>query len=213
MRSLSAAVLIVGAWLTSAARCSTLRLNEAQVRNAVRHLRQLSDGKSTVFLRGRKPCSSTVVFAQVVGTHNSYHQAPPQAIQDLAWNPLVAAVAASYAQSAVNTTQYNHLDLYQQLEIGQYLVVLHAKHWLCMLDHSATDLAIILVGCLGFCILFHSTLTCQKIENCCAGMLFNRQASACMQASGVSRLTYIQIHLVVYMISPLLCGWLVLMAG
>lgn len=56
--------------------------------------------------------------AQVVGTHNSYHQAPPEEIQNLAYNPLVDAVAGSYAQSAVNTTQYSHLNFYEQLELG-----------------------------------------------------------------------------------------------
>ena len=59
---------------------------------------------------------------QVVGTHNSYHQAPPEEIQDLAYNPLVDAVAASYAQSAVNTTQYSHLNFYEQLELGKHLI-------------------------------------------------------------------------------------------
>jgi len=58
---------------------------------------------------------------QVVGTHNSYHQAPPEEIQILAYNPLVDAVAASYAQSAVNTTQYSHLNFYEQLELGKHL--------------------------------------------------------------------------------------------
>lgn len=63
--------------------------------------------------------AATGVLVQVVGTHNSYHLAPPQAIQDLAYNPLVDAVAADYAQSAVNTTQYDQLSLYEQLDIGQ----------------------------------------------------------------------------------------------
>lgn len=73
-------------------------------------------------------CSSRLhsVYAgsllQVVGTHNSYHQAPPEEIQNLAWNPLVDAVAASYAQSAVNTTQYSHLNFYEQLELGKHLI-------------------------------------------------------------------------------------------
>ena len=58
---------------------------------------------------------------QVVGTHNSYHQAPPEEIQNLAYNPLVDAVAGSYAQSAVNTTQYSHLNFYEQLELGKHL--------------------------------------------------------------------------------------------
>ncbi|KAL3158498.1 hypothetical protein ABBQ38_010730 [Trebouxia sp. C0009 RCD-2024] len=55
---------------------------------------------------------------QVVGTHNSYHIPPPDAIQQLAWDPAVQTLAADYAQSAVNTTQYSHLGLYQQLDLG-----------------------------------------------------------------------------------------------
>lgn len=63
---------------------------------------------------------SSWICAQVVGTHNSYHQAPAEAIQSLAWNPLVDAVAGSYAQSAVNTSQYSHLNFYDQLELGKH---------------------------------------------------------------------------------------------
>ena len=70
-------------------------------------------------------CSSRLcsvhALLQVVGTHNSYHQAPPEEIQNLAYNPLVDAVAGSYAQSAVNTTQYSHLNFYEQLELGKHL--------------------------------------------------------------------------------------------
>lgn len=68
------------------------------------------------------------ILLQVVGTHNSYHQAPPEEIQNLAYNPLVDAVAASYAQSAVNTTQYSHLNFYEQLELGKHLILrLHLR--------------------------------------------------------------------------------------
>ena len=79
-----------------------------------------------------------LVSAQVVGTHNSYHLAPPQAIQDLAWNPLVDAVAASYAQSAVNTTQYNHLSLYDQLDIGQQRQCMRCRLQSCALHALLT---------------------------------------------------------------------------
>ena len=58
-------------------------------------------------------------LTQVVGTHNSYHLPPPDAIQGLAWNPIVDTLAAEYAQAAVNTSQYSHLDLYQQLDLGK----------------------------------------------------------------------------------------------
>lgn len=58
---------------------------------------------------------------QVVGTHNSYHIPPPDAIQQLAWDPAVQTLAADYAQSAVNTTQYSHLGLYQQLDLGDHV--------------------------------------------------------------------------------------------
>ena len=56
---------------------------------------------------------------QVVGTHNSYHLPPPDAIQNLAWNPDVDTLAADYAQAAVNTSQYSHMDLYKQLDLGK----------------------------------------------------------------------------------------------
>ena len=72
----------------------------------------------------RLPSSSCKVtpglLKQVVGTHNSYHLPPPDAIQDLAWNPIVATLAADYAQAAVNTSQYSHLDLYKQLDLGKF---------------------------------------------------------------------------------------------
>ena len=80
------------------------------------------------------------LLKQVVGTHNSYHLPPPDAIQDLAWNPDVAALAADYAQSAVNTSQYSHLDLYQQLELGKNSALLKGNNSLNSCSHLAHEL-------------------------------------------------------------------------
>ena len=113
-QSRSRAIIYLLVTLALPAIRAQVRLNDAQViplscsvHATSRH--SLGSGKVTPGL-----------LKQVVGTHNSYHLPPPDAIQDLAWNPIVDTLAADYAQAAVNTSQYSHLDLYKQLDLGKF---------------------------------------------------------------------------------------------
>lgn len=58
---------------------------------------------------------------QVVGTHNSNHQAPPVPVQVLLSSPEVQALASNHNPPIYipQAWQYNHLNLTEQLDVGE----------------------------------------------------------------------------------------------
>ena len=134
MLSVQAALRLFIALCSAARGLAQVRLNEVQVREVTGQRVK----SRTRFIAALVACFlflfylySQWYFVYVVGTHNSYHQAPPAAIQDLAWNDLVAAIAKNYAQSAVNTTQYDHLNFTAQLDLGRALITSSGRQ-VCM---------------------------------------------------------------------------------